>query len=49
MMQAADFLNLDHVTERGRLDRSADRRIFFERQMRTTPFVIFEIILQDPA
>jgi hypothetical protein len=25
MMQAADFWNLDHMTERGRLGRSADR------------------------
>ena len=49
MMQAADFLNLDHVTERERLDRSTDRRIFFKRQMRTVPFVVFEIVLQDPA
>ena len=49
MMQAADFLNLDHVTERERLDRSTDRRIFFKRQMRTAPFVVFEIVLQDPA
>jgi hypothetical protein len=30
MMQAADSWNLDHMTERGRLDRSADGRIFFE-------------------
>jgi len=49
MMQAADFWNLDHMTERGRLDRSADRRIFFERQMRAAPFVVFEIVLEDPA
>ena len=48
MMQAADFWNLDHRTEPGRLDRSADRRIFLERQMRAAPFV-FEIVLQDPA
>jgi hypothetical protein len=41
MMQAADFWNLDHMTEPGRLDRSADRRIFFERQMRTAPPVVF--------
>jgi len=49
MMQAADFWNLDHRTERGRLDRSADGRIFFERQMRAAPFVVFEIVLEDPA
>src|SRR5713101_2443984 len=48
-MQATDFWNLDHLTERERLDRSADGRIFFERQMRTASFVVFEIILQDPA
>ena len=35
VMQAADFWNLDHMTERRKLDGSADRRIFFERQMRT--------------
>src|SRR5713101_9295629 len=49
MMQATDFWNLDHMTEPGRLDRSADRRIFFERQMRTAPPVVFEIVLQYPA
>ena len=48
-MQAADFRNLDHMTERRKLDGSADGRIFFERQMRTASFVVFEIILQDPA
>src|SRR5437588_4995625 len=35
--------------ERRKLDRSADGRIFFERQMRTASFVVFEIILQNPA
>src|SRR5438105_10898626 len=49
VMQAADFRNLDHLTERRKLDRSADGRIFFERQMRTASFVVFEIILQNPA
>src|SRR5207302_2949152 len=48
-MQAADFRNLDHLTERRKLDRSVDGRIFFERQMRTASFVVFEIILQNPA
>ena len=48
-MQAADFWNLDHVTEREGLDRSTDGRIFFEREMRTASFVVFKIILQDPA
>src|SRR5437764_4904566 len=47
VMQAADFRNLDHLTERRKLDRSADGRIFFERQMRTASFVVFEIRLQD--
>jgi hypothetical protein len=47
-MQAADFWNLDHMTERRKLDGSADRRIFFERQMRTASIVIFEIILRLP-
>src|SRR5207253_5274190 len=49
LMQAADFRNLDHLTERRKLDRSVDGRIFFERQMRTASFVVFEIILQNPA
>src|SRR6266566_700053 len=49
VMQAANFRNLDHLTERRKLDRSADGRIFFERQMRTASFVVFEIILQNPA
>src|SRR2546430_1121265 len=45
VMQAANFRNLDHLTERRKLDRSADGRIFFERQMRTASFVVFELIL----
>ena len=39
VMQAADLWNLDHVTEQGRLDGSAERCIFFERQMCTATFV----------
>ncbi len=35
MTQASDLWNLDHVAKRGRRYRSADRRIFLERQMRT--------------
>jgi hypothetical protein len=31
MMQAAHLWDLDHLAKRGRLDRSADRRILFER------------------
>ena len=33
VVQAADFRNLDHMTERRKLDGSADGRILFERQM----------------
>jgi hypothetical protein len=33
----------------GRLDRSADRRILFERQLRTAPFVVCKILLQGLA
>src|SRR4029077_16288395 len=40
MMQAADLWDLDHLAKRGRLDSSADRRILFERQMRTAAFVV---------
>ncbi len=47
MMQAADLWNLDHRAERRRLDGSAARCIFFERQMGTATFVILEIILED--
>jgi len=47
MMQAADLWDLDHLAKRGRLDRSADRRILFERQMR--PFVVCKILLQGLA
>jgi hypothetical protein len=48
-MQAADFWDLDHLAKRGRLDRSADRRILFERQMRTAPSVVCKILLQGLA
>src|SRR5437879_9548956 len=48
-MQAADFRNPDHLTERTKPDRSASWRIFSERQMRTASFGVFEIILQNPA
>ena len=37
------------MTEPGRLDRSADGLIFFDRQMRTASFVVFEIVPHDPA
>src|SRR6266404_5912963 len=49
MMQATNFRNLHYMAKRGRLDGPADRCIFFERQMRAAPFVVFEIVLQDPA
>jgi hypothetical protein len=49
MMQPADFWNLDHKAKRGRLDRSADGCILFERHMRAAPFVVYKIILQDPT
>ncbi len=49
MMKAADFWSLDHLSERRRLDWSAERRIFFERQMCAALFVVFEIVFQDPA
>src|SRR5258707_7801406 len=45
MMQAADLWDLDHLAKRGRLDR----RILFERQMRTAPFVVCKILLQGLA
>ena len=48
-MQAADLWDLDHLAKRGRLDRSPDRRILFERQMRTAPFVVCKILLQGLA
>jgi len=49
VMQAADLWNLDHVTEQGRLDRSAERCIFFERQLRTATFAVIEIIREYSA
>jgi len=49
MMQAADLWDLDHLAKRGRLERSADRRILFERQMRTAPSVVCKILLQGLA
>ena len=49
MMQAADLWDLDHLAKPGRLDSSADRRILVERQMRTAPFVVCKILLQDLA
>jgi hypothetical protein len=49
MKQATDSWNLDHMTKRGKLDRSADRLIFFEWQMRAALFVVCKIILQDAA
>ena len=47
MMQSADLRNFDHLTKRGRFDGSADRCIFFERQMHPATFVVLEIIFQD--
>ena len=47
MMKSADLWNFDDLAKDGRLDRSAVRRIFFKRQMRSALFVVFEIVLQD--
>jgi len=49
MMQADGFWNLDHMTERGKLEGSADGRISFERKLCAASFFVSEIILQDPA
>ena len=49
MMQSADLGNFDHPAKRGRLDRSADRRIFVEGEVRSKIFVVLEIIFQDAA
>jgi hypothetical protein len=40
MMQAADLRDLDHLAKRGRLDRSADRRILFEDTAKIRPDLI---------
>ena len=48
-MQSADLGNFDHPAKRGRLDRSADRRIFVEGEVRSKIFVVLEIIFQDAA
>ena len=47
MMQSADLGNFDHPAKRGRLDRSADRRIFLEREVSSKMFVVLEVIFQD--
>ena len=44
-MKAADLRNFDHLANSGRLDRSAERRIFCKRQMRPATFVIGKIAL----
>ena len=49
MMQSADLGNCDHPAKRGRLNRSADRRIFVEGEVRSKIFVVLEIIFQDAA
>ena len=47
MMKAADLRNFDHLAKSGRLDRSAERRIFCKRQMRPATFVVGKIALQS--
>src|SRR5207244_8036397 len=47
MMKAADLRNFDHLAKSGRLDRSAERRIFGKRQMRPATFVVGKIALQS--
>ena len=39
MRKGADLRNFDHLAKSGRLDRSAERRIFCKRQMRPALFV----------
>ena len=47
MMKAADLRNFDHLAKSGRLDRSAERRIFCKRQMRPATLVVGETALQS--
>jgi hypothetical protein len=48
-MQSANLGNFDYSAKRGRLDRSADRRIFVQREVRSRIFVVLEIVFQDAA
>jgi len=47
MMQPADLGDSDHLAKRGRLDRSADRGIFFEGEVGSVSFVVLEVVFQD--
>ena len=47
MMKAADLRDFDHLGKSGRLDRSAERRIFCKRQMRPAAFVVGKIALHS--
>ena len=47
MMKAADLRNFDHLAKSGRLDRSAERRIFCKRQMCRATFVGSKVALQS--
>lgn len=46
-MQPAHLGNFDHAAQGRKLDRSADRCVFFERQMRPATFVVLEIFFQN--
>jgi hypothetical protein len=49
VMQPTHLRDFEHMAKGRRLDQSADRRIFFERQMRAATFVIGKIALQSSA
>ena len=46
---AVRLRNFDHLTKCGTLDGSADRCIFFKRQMRPATLVVLEIIIFQDA
>ena len=47
MVQTADLWNLDHMAQRERLDGSGNGCVFFQRKMRPTTLVVFEVALQN--
>ena len=47
MVQAPGLWNSDHTAERNRLDGAGDRCVLFQRQMRPTTLVVFEVALQN--
>ena len=49
MVEPADLGDLDHITEVAGLDRPRDRRIHFQREVRSPTVIVAKVIADEPS